>query len=156
MMYYYYCFCLFLFINHVICEDCVIVDFQNRFGPGSLTNALTCSGRSGFIYSRYIDRNMMSPHPSSTTFIEPQHTVSCIRSGSNFVIRGGGILEVNGWRYGGMPLFARVFAQNNTQIVWANLGRWNTLWQPTRIIIPGSVSFNGYVSVFYITYLLLY
>lgn len=155
-MYYYYCFCLFLFTNHVISEDCLIADFQNRFGPG-LTNGLTCSGRSWFIYSRYIDRNMMSPHPSSTTFIEPLPRASCIRSERNFVIRGGGILEVNGWNYVSTgSLVARVFAQNNTQIVWASLGRWNSTWQPTRMIIPGSDSFNGYVSVFHITDLLLY
>lgn len=148
-------FLLLICCNVVLCQDCVIENFEN-----GIEDFTACFTQSKMILREYSSSNMISPHPRSTKFVTPGSTTSsfsCLVSPSYTITRGG-TLEVNRYstsknstdityvdvvmRVGDTTTFVRdYFTPSRSNFVQG--------WDTFRMVVPGSGTVQAYVSFLY-------
>ncbi|XP_063834223.1 uncharacterized protein LOC135083415 [Ostrinia nubilalis] len=84
---------LFLIFSKSLCDDCFRYDFEDNFEKKFSPNTGICFGMSPWALNNYTSLGIDSPHPSSSSFISPTNSLSCVSSVSFSM--GFGVLELN-------------------------------------------------------------
>ncbi|XP_046966605.1 uncharacterized protein PB18E9.04c-like isoform X2 [Vanessa cardui] len=90
---YKHCFLLLLVCCNVLCDDCVVFNFEDDSLDDFTNDFGVCVGRSMWDLRRYDDLPLDAPHENSTIYISPESELSCMSS-TTFPITEGGTLDI--------------------------------------------------------------
>ncbi|XP_028161095.1 uncharacterized protein LOC114353333 isoform X2 [Ostrinia furnacalis] len=152
-----YIFAVLIFVSCVLCENCVIYDFEDDLA-NNFTSHEVCN-QQPWERKLYPSGEVNSPHIKSTAFITPSTVLSCMTS-SLFAMHKDGVFEFN--VYTSLTLdtdFVKVIVYQKEMdgpdtivgISETNLvaGSYkNSAWTTLKVKLLGSESFNGYFTIF--------
>lgn len=93
---YRYCFLLLFISYEVICDDCVVFNFENNYNEIFTNSGGLCNQASSmWNLNQYSSSTIDPPHESSTSFISPATVTptSCVTS-HMFTVEAGGTFDI--------------------------------------------------------------
>ncbi|XP_063830134.1 mucin-12-like [Ostrinia nubilalis] len=152
-----YIFAVLIFVSCVLCENCVIYNFEDDLA-NNFTSHEVCN-QQPWERKLYPSGEVNSPHIKSTAFITPSTVLSCMTS-SLFAMHKDGVFEFN--VYTSLTLdtdFVKVIVYqkeidgpdtivgiSETNLVAGSYK--NSDWTTLKVKLLGSESFNGYFTIF--------
>ncbi|XP_028170023.1 cell wall protein DAN4-like [Ostrinia furnacalis] len=138
---------LFLIFSKSLCDDCFRYDFEDNFEKKFSPNTGICFGMSPWALNNYTSLGIDSPHPSSSSFISPTNSLSCVSSVSFSM--GFGVLELNVYVVEVLPSNSmQIYVMAEPSHLVAFLGyeshHYKPGWNTLRIRIQ-RWAFQGYV-----------
>lgn len=144
-----YLFKILLLSYIVYCDGCVTYDFEKDYGILFNQNSNMCSGRQEWHVGIYRDFDIPSPHESSTKFVYPGESLSCVSS-IPYPMSGGGTFEVTVYLDSkiGDEIWVLVneIVPNGPDAAVGNMWFTESGWQTRRITLTGRGQYQGYVS----------
>lgn len=163
-----YYFLLSIVINVAFCQDCVTEDFENDVEANFTVSLCPRATYRHVMWEtkEYSSANIKSPHPKSTRFVSPVRFFPSCMTSYKFRMTGGGIVEVRGIATTELDIGGRFSVD-----IWKYDEFWGSYTSFTgtglslrkgdkfgeillRLRIPGSDSFVGVVSVYFISLVL--
>lgn len=142
---------LFLVCSVVLCEECVIFDFESDIEDSFTHDEKTCPNLEMWNVGNYRDIELDSPHPKSTQYFYPDVTSSCAVS-RQIPMEELGILELNFYfdsKSGGDHLLVTVSTIGSVTVGNIFITPQNPLvrgWRSERVTLTGTGKYMGFVS----------
>ncbi|XP_064073074.1 uncharacterized protein LOC135193636 [Vanessa tameamea] len=151
---YRHCVLLLLAVCNVLCDNCVVFNFENDSFHDFTNDFGVCVGRSMWDLRQYDDLPMDAPHENSTFYIAPTSEVSCMSS-LIFPITGGGTLDVKLYMEPAAESdqITILAFQHEPKGVVGNLilsamdPNFTRGWQHLKVTLIGSGVYNGFVTL---------
>ncbi|XP_046966607.1 mucosal addressin cell adhesion molecule 1-like [Vanessa cardui] len=147
------CVLLLLVCCNVLCDDCVVFNFEDGSFDDFKNDFGVCIGRSMWDLRRYDDLQLEAPHENSTLNVSPTSELSCMSS-SVFPITGGGTLDIKLYMEPAAETdqIAVIAFQHEPigvvgSIILSPLDpNFTSGWQQLKITLIGSHVYNGFVT----------